>query len=268
MPTTNLGQVRDKITAIEWTSNSAGQPQGTAGTVDTYTIKTECSPAGAGTFSIVNGNDGNNGSHGSNGTNGTDATSLVGSGSLSIISGANLKSFIDGVGYNNVFSVWCKKTNENNWFKCKLDASFANNGNPLSGYSINVLSASYVDAYGSIINIVETPTSNFGDYDFCCTYYGPSNTMPIGYNLGQKYTLDSILSEALSVYNGGTFANIVKLYPFCFGKILNRNITIFPVTAFGSVAQLLYFDNGKFGFASTSDTGSTWTKQEAAMASV
>lgn len=53
MATTNLGQVRDKITSIEKTSGT-----GAAGTTDTYTIKTECSPNGAGTFTVYNGADG------------------------------------------------------------------------------------------------------------------------------------------------------------------------------------------------------------------
>lgn len=56
MATTNLGQVRDKITSIEKTSGT-----GAAGTTDTYTIKTECSPNGAGTFTVYNGADGKDG---------------------------------------------------------------------------------------------------------------------------------------------------------------------------------------------------------------
>lgn len=52
MATINLGQVRDKITSITRT-NGSGAP----GTDDTYTIKTECSPNGAGTFSVHNGSD-------------------------------------------------------------------------------------------------------------------------------------------------------------------------------------------------------------------
>lgn len=47
MATVNLGQVRDKITAITKT--------GTSGNVDTYTVYTECSPGGAGTFQVTNG---------------------------------------------------------------------------------------------------------------------------------------------------------------------------------------------------------------------
>lgn len=57
MATINLGKVRDKITSIEWTSNSDGMSQGTAGTDDTYTVYTEQSPGGAGTFTVHNGAD-------------------------------------------------------------------------------------------------------------------------------------------------------------------------------------------------------------------
>lgn len=53
MAVTNLGQVRDKITSIARTSGT-----GAPGTDDTYTIYTECSPAGAGTFTVHNGADG------------------------------------------------------------------------------------------------------------------------------------------------------------------------------------------------------------------
>ena len=47
MATVNLGQVRDKITAITKT--------GSIGNVDIYTVYTECSPAGVGTFQVTNG---------------------------------------------------------------------------------------------------------------------------------------------------------------------------------------------------------------------
>lgn len=50
MATVNLGQVRDKITAITKTGTTGG----TAPT-DIYTIYTECSPAGVGTFQVKNG---------------------------------------------------------------------------------------------------------------------------------------------------------------------------------------------------------------------
>lgn len=52
-----LGQVRDKITSISRTGQS--------GLVDTYTIYTECSPTGAGTFQVTNGKDGQDGQDGS-----------------------------------------------------------------------------------------------------------------------------------------------------------------------------------------------------------
>ena len=50
MATVNLGQVRDKITAITKTGTTGG----TAPT-DIYTIYTECSPGGVGTFQVKNG---------------------------------------------------------------------------------------------------------------------------------------------------------------------------------------------------------------------
>lgn len=53
MATVNLGQVRDKITSISRTSGT-----GAAGTTDTYTVYTECSPGGAGTFTVYNGANG------------------------------------------------------------------------------------------------------------------------------------------------------------------------------------------------------------------
>ena len=53
MSQSNLGQVRDKITSIVRT-----QGTGQAGQTDTYTIYTECSPSGAGTFQVTNGADG------------------------------------------------------------------------------------------------------------------------------------------------------------------------------------------------------------------
>lgn len=56
MASINLGQVRDKITSVSRTSGT-GQP----GQTDTYTIYTECSPSGAGTFNVYNGTNGQNG---------------------------------------------------------------------------------------------------------------------------------------------------------------------------------------------------------------
>ena len=271
MPSTNLGQVRDKITAIDWTSNSASQAQGSAGTVDTYTVKTECSPSGAGTFTVSNGTNGTPGTNGINGTNGADAASLVGSGSLSIISGTNLKTFINGIGYMNLVSLWCRKTSETSpqtWYECSIDASFLNNGNPLNGQDINLMTVSYINSSGSVVNILETPTNQFGDYQFCCTYYATGDVVPQGYDLGTKNTLNQILGEALNLYLSGTFANVVAKFPYCFGKILNRNITIFPCTATNTTSVFLYLDNGKFGCATTPDAGTTWNKQEATMVNV
>ena len=50
MATVNLGQVRDKITAITKTGSTGGTAP-----VDIYTVYTECSPQGVGTFQVKNG---------------------------------------------------------------------------------------------------------------------------------------------------------------------------------------------------------------------
>lgn len=67
MGSVNLGQVRDKITSIRRTSGN-----GEAGTTDTYTVYTECSPGGAGTFDVYNGANGASGADGADGADGRD----------------------------------------------------------------------------------------------------------------------------------------------------------------------------------------------------
>lgn len=64
-PQGNPGATGNGIVSTAWTSNSGGQPQGTQGTTDTYTITYD--DASTDTFTVYNGA---NGAVGTNGTNG------------------------------------------------------------------------------------------------------------------------------------------------------------------------------------------------------
>lgn len=71
------GEIGNGIASIEWTSNSGGQPQGTTGTTDTYTIT--FTNGDTITYTVGNGNDGAEGPQGPTGDTGaTGATGATG----------------------------------------------------------------------------------------------------------------------------------------------------------------------------------------------
>ena len=75
---------------ISWTSNSGGQSQGTAGTIDTYTVyDNNANPQILGTFLVTNGSNGQNGQDGQDGETPTiSITNITGGHNVAFIYGS------------------------------------------------------------------------------------------------------------------------------------------------------------------------------------
>ena len=242
MPSTNLGQVRDKITSIEWVSNSASQPQGTAGTVDTYVVKTECSPNGAGNFTVSNGQNGTNGINGADGLSIKSSIEITGQSTLLTWLNANTS-------VSHIVSIFGRASGASSYEI--LQPAFTLSGQPNTDPTISAISLFKTSG-------TELTASEYSSYSFTVVYYGTGDEIPQGYDLGQKYTLDALFADALTLYRSGTFADIVKKFPFCFGRKVNVNVTIFPWSVTNTASAFFYLDDGVFGYVTTPDAGTTW----------
>lgn len=235
MATVNLGQVRDKITSID--------SQSVSGNTTTYVVKTECSPNGAGTFSVTNGTNGSNGANGKNGV-------LVQVTELS--SGANLVTSINNVGVKNVISIIGRQQGQSNptYRQCTWSGKLSDNPNN----SPTISDVAVYDESGQSIDL--------STYSFAIVY----STNPevanesqdlVSYFDDEPYqSLEALLVQARSWLSGQR-----RMYIGFVGPARTWQQYFITIAAVVSPNETKYrFDGFKSGFATyVSGSDNPWT---------